>query len=164
MNLQCRHCQTVHDDAHIRYVAQIPLCVECAADPPLHVIARRRLANSYDPAVVREVCDMVEELEQDYGILKRMSESKPIYSTRPVVRLDDDGTPWLWLHGSRYRRLHPDEVSGSMGNVLAEGDTWLRDAKPENGDGIGNHAALQPVRVDDWDPVAVVCRVARGWR
>ena len=91
-----------------------------------------------------------------------MSESKPIYSSRPVVRLDDDGTPWLWLHGSRYRRLHPGEASGSMGTVLAEGDTWLSDAQAvTNGDGMENHAALQPVRVEDWDPVKVVCRVAR---
>ena len=167
MNLQCRHCQAAHDDGNIRYVAQIPLCAECAANPPLHVIARRRLASTFLAADVSEVCDMVEKLEQDYGILKRMSEPKPIYSTRPVVCLDEDGTPWLWLHGSRYRRLHPDEVSGSMGHVLAEGDTWLSGAQAvtngdgTNSDGIMSHAALQPVKVEDWDPVAVVCRVAR---
>jgi len=162
MNLQCRHCQAVHDDGNIKYVAQIPLCAECAATPPLHVVARRRLASTYDPADVRDVCEMVEEMEKNYGILKRMNEPKPIYTTRPVVRLDDDGTPWLWLHGSRYRRLHPDEVSGSMGHVLAEGDTWPSGAQAvTNGDGMESHAALQPVKVEDWDPVAVVCRVAR---
>ena len=104
-----------------------------------------------------------------------MSEPKPTYTTRPVVRIDPDGSIWVWLHGSRLRRLKPGEVSGSMGHVLAEGDTWLKDAQPvtdRNGLTASDaqpatslssmaHPANQPVKVEEWDAVEVVKRVRR---
>jgi hypothetical protein len=60
-----------------------------------------------------------------------MSEPKRYYFVQ-TVRQDPDGSVWLWIHGSRYRRLVPE-----------------------------THPALEPVKVEDWDAVEVVKRVRR---
>ena len=84
-----------------------------------------------------------------------MTESKPIYSTRPVVRLDPDGGIWLWLHGSRLRRLKPEEVQN---DVLADGEARLFDEQAAPTNGTGEHIANEAIPVGEW--AATVTRLA----
>ena len=58
-------------------------------------------------------------------------EPKPSYTFVQTVRQDPDGSFWLYIYGTKYRRLVPE-----------------------------THPALEPVNVKDW-AVETVCKVAR---
>lgn len=63
MNRQCYQCHTPTDDSQLSTRAGVLLCEKCAASPSLAVQAYNLLVNSYDPAVIARVRDIVARLE-----------------------------------------------------------------------------------------------------
>jgi hypothetical protein len=86
-----------------------------------------------------------------------MSEPKPTYN-QPDIRMWK-GQRWRFMHGRPYLPAPPE--SDAQPVTDRNGFAAASDAQPAPSLSSMAHPANQPVKVEEWDAVAVVCKVAR---